>query len=91
VQLGHDPNLHPLEVLRSLSNFDKHRTLNVVTIDVGRIGMKFSDGRTGYATRRDVEDGAMVVWFLEEHPGFDPDVKVKAEFSPSIAFRDAPG
>lgn len=88
---GEDPTAHPLWVLRTLSNIDKHQTLNVVTIDLGRIVMRFSNGRTSFATRRNVEEGTIIVWFLEEHPDFDPDVQVDAEFSPSIAFRDTPG
>jgi hypothetical protein len=88
---GNDPSLHPLWLLRTLSNIDKHRTLNVVTLDLGRVVMRFTNGMTSYAVRRDVEDGTMIVWLLQEAESFDPDVKVEADFSPSIAFLDAPG
>lgn len=86
---GQDPTVHSLKILSRLSNVDKHRTLNFVAIDFGRVVMKFSDGRTKFARRLHVEEGRMIVWTLEEDPDFDPNVKVEAEFSPSIAFRDA--
>lgn len=88
---GQDLRTHPLWLLNQLWNIDKHRTLNVMTIDLGRIVMRFPDGRTAHATRRDVDDGTMVIWLLSEHPDFDADTQAQAEFSPSIAFRDAPG
>lgn len=88
---GHEPNLHPLWLLRCLSNTDKHQTLNVTALDLGRIVMRFPNGRTTWATRRDVEDGTMVMWILEEAEDFDPEIEGDAEFTPSVEFRDARG
>lgn len=86
-----DPTLHPLSVLTRLWNVDKHRTPNVVGVNLGRVTISFSDGRTGYARAAPFEDGALIYWVLTENPAYHPDASVTVEYSPSLAFRDEAG
>ena len=89
---GHEANSPPpLWLLRCLSNIDKHQTLTVTALDLGRIVMRSPNGRTTYAVRRDVEDGTMVMWILEEAEDFDREIEGEAHFTPSVEFRDARG
>jgi len=53
--------------------------------------MRSPNGRTTYAVRRDVEDGTMVMWILEEAEDFDREIEGEAHFTPSVEFRDARG
>jgi len=70
---------------------DKHRTLNVVGVNLGKITITFSDGRTGYARAAPFEDGALIYWVLDENPDVDHNATSTVEYRPSLAFRDVAG
>ena len=86
-----DPTLHPLWLLNRLWNVDKHRTLNVVAVNLGRVTIKFEDGRTGYATAEPFADEHLIYWVLEDNDAYDPDADPTIEYKPTLAFRDVEG
>ena len=86
-----DPTLHPLWILNRLWNVDKHRTLNVVGVNLGKITITFSDGRTGYARAAPFEDGALIYWVLDENVDVDHTAASTVEYAPSLAFREVAG
>jgi hypothetical protein len=86
-----DPTLHPLWILNRLWNVDKHRTLNVVGVNLGKITITFSDGRTGYARAAPFEDGALIYWVLDENVDVDHTATSTVEYAPSLAFREVAG
>jgi hypothetical protein len=86
-----DPTLHPLWILNRLWNVDKHRTLNVVGVNLGNITITFPDGRTGYARAAPFENGALIYWVLDENPEVDHNATSTVEYAPSLAFQDVAG
>lgn len=90
-QLVDDPTLHPLWVLNYLWNVDKHRTLNIVGVSLGKVAITFSDGRTGHARTEPFEDGRLIYWVLDENPNVDHRASSTVEYRPSLALRDVVG
>lgn len=90
-QAVHDPTVHPLWVLNYLWNVDKHRTLNVVGVNLGRVTISFSDGRTGYARAAPFEDGRLIFWVLDDTPDVDHNASSTVEYKPSLALQDVLG
>jgi hypothetical protein len=86
-----DPTLHPLWILNHLWNVDKHRTLNVVGVNLGKVTISFSDGRNGYARAAPFEDGRLIFWVLDETPEVDHNATSTVEYAPSLALRDVAG
>jgi hypothetical protein len=87
-----DPTLHPLWILTHLWNIDKHRTLNVVGVNLGKVTIAFPrEQRTGYARATPFEDGALIFWVLTENPAYNPEPQETVEYAPSLAFRDVAG
>jgi hypothetical protein len=85
-----DPTLHPLWLLHELWNIDKHRTLTVAGVNLGRVTISF-DGRTGYARAEPFADGHLIYWVLEEHPNYDVNAEATIEYSPTHALLDVYG
>jgi hypothetical protein len=86
-----DPTLHSLAMLSHLSNVDKHRTLNLLAVDFGRVTIQFfgERQRVGWSRPEPFRDGALIFWVLEEHPDFDRNEEAEVRYSPQLAFRDA--
>jgi hypothetical protein len=84
-----DPTVHPLAALTDLWNIDKHRTLNVMGVNLGKVTIEFPrDNRKGIAQATPFADGALVFWVLTDNPAFDPEPHEMIEFRPSLALRD---
>jgi hypothetical protein len=83
-----DPTLHPLWLLHRLWNIDKHRTLNVVGVSLGKLKITFEEGRTGSTRAEPFADGHLLYWVLEENDAYDPDANPTVEYTPTLAFRD---
>lgn len=86
-QMVDDPTLHPLWLLNRMWNIDKHRTLAVVGVNLGKVTISFQ-GRTGHARAEPFVDGHLIYWVLEENPDYDPDEEANIEYSPTLALQD---
>jgi hypothetical protein len=85
-----DPTLHLLWLLHRLWNIDKHRTLAIVGVNLGKVTISFQD-RIGRARAEPFTDGHLIFWVLEEHPDYDPDEDPTIEYSPTLALEDVVG
>lgn len=90
-----DPNLHSLEVLRYLSNQDKHRLLYTTMLALADAQPRFESVRDVAEIRavevfhREVEEGAELIRVTVSPNGPNPTIRMGGELSTSIAFSDS--
>lgn len=79
---------HPLHIVQTLSNIDKHRRIVFTQLGMGHI-VQEGPGRRVTAYRNDVNDGTMVSWLLVDNPAWDPDVEMETHFTTEIHLSEA--
>jgi hypothetical protein len=86
---------HPLALLNSLSNADKHRLLNATVGQFAGLGPGFTMGQDVQAIREiniplgPLEDGAEVARIHIDTSGPNPEMEMYGEFDIDIAFADS--
>ena len=87
VQPG-DSGEHPLHVVQTLSNIDKHRRIVLTHLGMGHI-VQQGRSRRVTAFRNDVQDSTIVSWLLVDNPAWDPEMEMETDFSTEILLSEA--